>query len=131
MILLKLRGFGMELNKNNFLKENSFSFNSLNSGKNILILCGVHGNELTGIKTFDYFKKQNLIIQNGKVTFLLSNKKAIELNCRYVEENLNRCFLLNKNKTGTYEEIIVEIIKRNTPNYCIFYCTIISQSPKN
>ena len=109
----------MELNKNNFLKENSFSFNSLNSGKNILILCGVHGNELTGIKTFDYFKKQNLIIQNGKVTFLLSNKKAIELNCRYVEENLNRCFLLNKNKTGTYEEIIVEIIKEIMQDYNI------------
>ena len=109
----------MELNKSNFLKKNSFSFNSLDSGKNILILCGVHGNELTGIKTFDYFKKQSLKIKNGKVTFLLCNRKAIELNCRYVEENLNRCFLLNRNKIGTYEEKVAEIIKEIMQDYDI------------
>ena len=63
-----------------------------NKGKNLAVLVGVHGNEIGGVKAAD-FLLPNLKIDSGKVTFIYANLKAIKQNKRFVEQNLNRCFL--------------------------------------
>lgn len=64
-------------------------------GKNIVIMAGVHGNEVCGVKAFDdLIPKIN--IEKGKVTFIYANLEAYKQNKRQVEYNLNRCFLDNQ-----------------------------------
>ncbi|MEM9508184.1 MAG: aspartoacylase, partial [Cyanobacteria bacterium P01_E01_bin.35] len=60
----------------------------------VLLSAGVHGNEKTGIYLVKKFKNnQKLISRNSFATkTLLINNKAIELNTRYYEVDLNRCF---------------------------------------
>lgn len=61
-------------------------------GKNVVVLVGVHGNEVCGVKAADFISPKLKVI-SGKVTFIYANLKAIKQNKRFVEENLNRCFL--------------------------------------
>lgn len=61
-------------------------------GKTAVILAGVHGNEVCGVKAFDNLIPK-LKIENGKVYFIYANLEAIKLNKRFIEYNLNRCFL--------------------------------------
>lgn len=61
-------------------------------GKTAVILAGVHGNEICGIIAFDKIIP-SLEIKSGKVLFIYSNLEAIRQNKRFIEENLNRCFL--------------------------------------
>lgn len=63
-----------------------------NKGKKVVILAGIHGNEVCGIKAFDDIIPK-LKIENGEVTFIYANLEAIKQNKRYIEKNLNRCFL--------------------------------------
>ena len=60
-------------------------------GKNLVILVGVHGNEVCGVKATDILLPR-LKINSGKVTFIYANLEAIKQNKRFVEQNLNRCF---------------------------------------
>jgi len=63
-----------------------------NPGKKILILAGVHGDEVCGIKAFNsLIQKLNII--SGKVIFIYANLEAIKQDKRCIEYNLNRCFL--------------------------------------
>jgi len=64
----------------------------LKPGKNLVILGGIHGDELCSIKAFDKIIPR-LEIEFGKVIFIYSNLKAIESNNRFIEYDLNRCFL--------------------------------------
>lgn len=61
-------------------------------GKKIVVLAGVHGNEVCGLKAFDELIPK-LNIEKGKVTFIYANLEAQRQNKRFVEYNLNRCFL--------------------------------------
>ncbi len=61
-------------------------------GKTAVILAGVHGNETCGIKAFDKIIP-SLKIKSGRVLFVYSNLEAMRQNKRFIEENLNRCFL--------------------------------------
>ncbi len=61
-------------------------------GKTVVILVGVHGNEVCGPKALDSLLPE-LQIENGIVFFIYSNLEAIRRNVRLVEANLNRCFL--------------------------------------
>ncbi len=61
-------------------------------GKKLVVLVGVHGNELCGVKAADFLLPK-LKINIGKVTFIYANLEAIKQNKRFVEQNLNRCFL--------------------------------------
>ncbi len=61
-------------------------------GKTVLILAGVHGNEVCGIKAFDKLLP-SLELNAGKAIFIYANLEAIKQNKRFVECNLNRCFL--------------------------------------
>ena len=91
-------------------KENIFNFSTNNKGKKILILGGVHGDEIAGIKAIENIIKK-LIIDNGEIYFIICNDKAIKKKERFIEENLNRCFLKNKVSTNSYEENLANELK--------------------
>ena len=61
-------------------------------GMNVVVLAGVHGNEICGTRAFDELIPK-LDIKRGKVTFIYSNLEAQKQNVRFVGANLNRCFL--------------------------------------
>ena len=64
-------------------------------GPLIILIGGLHGNELKGIKAiervFNKIKEDNLEI-SGKIIGLEGNKKAIEKKERYLDYDLNRCW---------------------------------------
>lgn len=66
-------------------------------GKTTVILAGVHGNEICGIKALDELIPTTKIT-SGKVIFIYANLMAISEGKRQIEKNLNRCFLENQPK---------------------------------
>ncbi len=60
-------------------------------GPTITIIAGTHGDEICGVKAF---KKviPNIQLKKGKVYFILGNLKAIKLNKRQYQTNLNRLY---------------------------------------
>ena len=75
--------------------ENNIKFFELKGalpGKKVVLLAGVHGNEVCGVRAFDEFIPQ-LKIDSGSALFIFANLEAIKQNKRFVEYNLNRCFL--------------------------------------
>lgn len=61
----------------------------------IILIGGLHGNELTGIKAIErIFKKieDDKLEIRGKIIGLKGNKKAIEKKERYIDYDLNRCW---------------------------------------
>lgn len=62
-----------------------------NPGKTSAIFCGVHGNEVCGMQAFESILP-NLQIESGEVHFVYANPKAIELNVRKTDFDLNRSF---------------------------------------
>jgi succinylglutamate desuccinylase len=60
-------------------------------GNTSIILAGVHGNEVSGIKAFEQIIP-TITIARGRVIFALGNLKAIKQNVRFTEANLNRLF---------------------------------------
>ena len=71
-------------------------------GKILSVFCGVHGNEKAGVYAVKKILK-NITIKKGIVYFVFANPKAIKENKRFIEKNLNRCFL-DKQKGNSYEE---------------------------
>ena len=67
----------------------------MNQIKRVAIVGGTHGNELTGIYLVKKFERAPELI--GRSTFetivLLANPKACEIGRRYLDIDLNRCFL--------------------------------------
>lgn len=61
-------------------------------GKIVLLLAGIHGNETCGVKAFDKLIS-TINVEKGTVIFCYANLKAIKQNKRFIETNLNRCFL--------------------------------------
>ena len=62
-----------------------------NNGKNVLILGGVHGDELPGIWAIENVLPK-INIKNGLITYGIANPKAVKIHKRFTEENLNRMF---------------------------------------
>ena len=91
-------------------KENIFNFTSNKEGLNVAVLAGVHGDEKSGIIAIKDIV-ENFEINSGNVIFIICNQKAIDENKRYIDENLNRCFLKDKIKTNSYEENIANDLK--------------------
>jgi predicted deacylase len=60
-------------------------------GNTGVILAGIHGNEVCGVKALDKLIP-SLKIKSGKVFFIYCNLEAIKRNKRFIESNLNRCF---------------------------------------
>lgn len=67
---------------------------------NVTIVGGTHGNELTGVvlvkqiqnKQDNYFQRSNF-----NITGIIGNQNAVDANVRFLDEDLNRQFLLNDN----------------------------------
>ena len=83
--------------------------------KSIVICGGTHGNETNGVMLARYFNslllsnpfphdplwKNYQSIDSLKVVF--SNPEAMKQNVRYIDEDLNRCFLLNDLSKRNYD----------------------------
>jgi succinylglutamate desuccinylase len=89
----------------------------MNQIKRVAIFGGTHGNELTGIylvKKFD--RTPDLIARSTFETIaLLANPKACEVGKRYVDTDLNRCFLrqdLASPNLSSYEALRAKEIYR-------------------
>jgi len=87
------------------------------AGKNIVILAGVHGNEICGVKAFDELIPK-IEIEKGRVTFIYANIEAQKQNKRFTEKNLNRCFLDEQSEEiantleGKTAKAIIPFLKR-------------------
>jgi succinylglutamate desuccinylase len=92
----------------------------------IAIVGGTHGNERTGVYLLKKFEQSPELIQRSsfRTITLLANPKAVETNQRYVDRDLNRCFLnkdLDNSNLSTYEDIrarqiVEELGSRKHPN---------------
>jgi len=60
-------------------------------GNTLVVLAGIHGDEICGVKAFDSIISK-LIIETGKVYFIYANLEAIKQNKRFIDYNLNRLF---------------------------------------
>src|ERR1700674_4153678 len=63
-------------------------------GSTSMILVGVHGDEKCGVEAINKILP-NLQIEKGRVLIAYGNPRAIELNIRFTEANLNRMFKSN------------------------------------
>ncbi len=85
-----------QLEKWIFLQDSKFP------GNTTTIMVWVHGNEKSGPNILNKLMKEIQIIQ-GKVYFIFANLEALQINKRYYEKNMNRCFFSNI-KWNTYED---------------------------
>ncbi len=63
--------------------------------RDVVIFGGTHGNERTGVELVRYWSSQPQVVERDHLCTLLisSNPRAIALNRRYVDHDLNRSFL--------------------------------------
>ena len=65
--------------------------------KKILIVSGTHGNEINPVWAINQFNKQfKTIDKNIEYKFVIGNPLAYERGCRYIDNDLNRSFDLNR-----------------------------------
>ncbi len=85
--------------------------------RKVAIIGGTHGNELTGVYLIKKFEQLPRLIERSsfKSLTLLANKRAIAAGKRYIEKDLNRCFLqqeLENQNLITYEDREAKIINQ-------------------
>lgn len=83
----------------------------------VLIVGGTHGNELTSVFLLNHWMKNRDEISKYEymTELLLSNKKAIGQKKRYVDKDLNRCFLkdnLNNMSLNSHEDMLAKEINK-------------------
>ena len=98
----------------------SFTFNSLNKGKRLLITGAVHGNEICGTiacnNIIQKIKNKDIILKQGSITFIpITNPIAYENNKRFYETNLNRVVIKFDNPQ-LYEERIANVLTNYIEN---------------
>jgi succinylglutamate desuccinylase len=107
----------------NFFKKNSnlgidycVKLDSKINGKNILVVCSIHGNEPIGIDyAMDFiknYKRQKNQIENGSITFLIGNPYAYLENKRYLKYDMNRNFSIKESYVDDLELNRIEVIKK-------------------
>lgn len=70
-------------------------------GKTLAIFAGIHGNEHAGIVALERVKR-SIILTRGSVYFVHGSPAALSKNIRFIEKNLNRCFISSMSQ-DTYE----------------------------
>lgn len=94
--------------------ENVIELTGPKSGPTSIILAGVHGNEVCGVKAFEQLLP-TLTIESGRVLFAYGNPRAIQQNVRFIEMNLNRAFkleaLFSETERETYEYQRAQFLK--------------------
>lgn len=65
--------------------------------KRVAIVGGTHGNESNGVYLAKHFMRSPELVKRGsfETEIFIANEGAVEKNTRYVEEDLNRCYLLS------------------------------------
>ena len=93
----------------NVLAEGIISFEPVaNSDKDIVLSCGVHGNETAPIEICDDLVKDILvgkIVVKQRVLFLFGNLPSMDIAQRFVEENMNRLFSGEHQNVATGQQI--------------------------
>ena len=100
----------------------------------ILLSAGIHGNEKTGIFLIKKFKANPDLVcrKNFTTETLLINTKAIGLNRRYCEIDLNRCFDLNSDRQyPKYEQHLAQKIYQQVKEYEIDFVLDFHTSTSN
>lgn len=92
----------------------NFVFDSGRSGKHLLVLGAVHGDEPCGTyackRLMEEIEQGFLKLKTGKVTFIpICNPDAYDKNVRFVEQNLNRVFKRTPNPES-YEAQLANIL---------------------
>lgn len=81
------------------IAEKVYQYDTNIKGPNVLVQCGVHGNEISGIYAADKLRNDIesgiLEILKGKLTVIYANPQAILQNTRSVNVNMNRHFGLD------------------------------------
>jgi aspartoacylase len=90
---------------------------SFNPIEKVAIVGGTHGNEFTGVYLIKKFDRLPHLIQKSslKVSTLFANPKAFEASRRYIDRDLNRCFLkldLENPTLSSYEDRQAKIINQ-------------------
>lgn len=76
-------------------------------------MAGVHGNESFGVDAMQEIIP-SLKIEKGNVTFIIANPEAVKQNKRFIEFNLNRCFLKLQSKE-IYDSLEGKIARKLIP----------------
>ncbi|MFQ4140890.1 aspartoacylase [Chlorogloeopsis sp. ULAP02] len=89
----------------------------MNQINRVAIVGGTHGNELTGVYLIKKFEEYPQLIQRSsfETLTLLANPQAFEKNRRYIDKDLNRCFLnqdLQNSSLSSYEDIRAKTINQ-------------------
>jgi succinylglutamate desuccinylase len=76
-------------------------YGDISKGKLLIVLAGIHGNELAGIKALESifeFLNTNNIVFKGKLVGFYGNIKALETESRFLHKDLNRQWYASKIK---------------------------------
>ncbi|MBF2006511.1 MAG: aspartoacylase [Chlorogloeopsis fritschii C42_A2020_084] len=89
----------------------------MNQINRVAIVGGTHGNELTGVYLIKKFERFPQLIQRSsfETLTLLANPQAFKKNRRYIDKDLNRCFLnqdLQNSSLSSYEDIRAKVINQ-------------------
>lgn len=76
----------------------------------ILVIGGMHGNEILGLEVVKLFQDSPM----SRVDTLLANERAIEANCRFVGQDLNRSFPGDRKGTEYESRRAAEMLKLTT-----------------
>lgn len=92
----------------------AYTYNSIIPGPKLLILGGVHGDEICGPEAIReaiaLIEKEELKIEKGSVTFIpVCNPRAYAEKKRFIEVNLNRHFCPRKNPKA-YEHQLMNVL---------------------
>ena len=86
------------------------NYHSGETGKTIILMCGIHGNELSGKKAlkkmFNYLENNKIDVR-GNIIGIQGNLKAIEKKERYIDIDLNRIWkknIINEIKKGKIKD---------------------------
>jgi succinylglutamate desuccinylase len=75
------------------IQKEPIIFEGKESGKTVIILGGIHGDEICGIESINFLRNNPPDIKRGKLILMYGNLKAIESGTRQHDVNLNRIFL--------------------------------------
>lgn len=119
MINIILESLPKKLKNFNILDDGIFQIKSDKSGKNIVIMTCVHGDEIVGIEILEKLtiKLDTIGLNSGIVTIVCANLDALKQNKRYISEDMNRLLAIDslKNLEKTTDSSERNRLKRILP----------------
>jgi predicted deacylase len=86
-----------------------------NPGPSLAILGGIHGNEPCGVRALEkleaFLVSGELKVKSGSLTLIRGNIEALQVNKRFITQNLNRLFKKNNGLGPCYELLRAEQLK--------------------